>query len=148
MTEHEAIIKFLEAKCQALQLFHASQHTRNNSIIGASKQTNHVHVATRSSCVLCRGNHPLYRCRQFRKASSQQRMKVIKQNQLCFNCLGNSHRAAQCEVEWRCKFCSRKHDSLLLCESKQAQRNNRNDCSKEISHSRPEQNKIKTTNQV
>jgi len=73
----------------------------------------------------------LYRCKQFRKASSQQRLNLIKQNQLCFNCLGNSHRTSQCKVEWRCKFCRRKHNSLLPCESEPAQKNNRNDCNNE-----------------
>jgi len=89
MTELEAIIKFLEGKCQALELIHASQHPRNNNSSGVSKPTKHAYVTPHSSCVLCRGNHPLYRCKQFRKASSQQRLNLIKQNQLCFNCLGD-----------------------------------------------------------
>ena len=59
MTELEAIIKFLEGKCQALELIHASQHTRNNNSSGVSKPTKHSYVATHSSCVLCRDNHPL-----------------------------------------------------------------------------------------
>ena len=121
----EAIIKFLEGKCHALELIQASQHHRNNNSSGVSKPTKHAYVATHSSCVLCRGNHPLYRCKQFRKASSQQRLNLIKQNQLCFNCLGNSHRTSQCKVEWSCKFCSRKHNSLLPCECEPVQKNNR-----------------------
>jgi len=100
ITELEAIIKFLE-------LIHASQHPRNNNSSGVSKPTKHAYVATQGSCVLCRGNHPLYRCKQFRKASSQQRLNLIEQNELCFNCLVNSHRTSQCKVEWRCKFCRR-----------------------------------------
>ena len=47
---------------------------------------------------------------------------------MCFSCLSNSHRTPQCNVEWRCKFCNRKHNSLLPCESKPAQKNNCNDC--------------------
>jgi len=31
MTELEAIINFLEGKCQAFELIHASQHPRNNN---------------------------------------------------------------------------------------------------------------------
>ena len=73
----------------------------------------------------------MYRCKKFRKASSQQRLNLAKQNQLCFNCLGNSHRTSQCKVEWRCKFCSRKHNSLLPCESEPTQKNNHDDCNNE-----------------
>ena len=131
MTELETILKFLEGKCQSLELIHASQHPRNNNSSGVIKPTKHAHTATNSSCVLCRGNHPLYRRKAFRKASSQQRLKLIKQNQLCFNCSGNSPRTSQCKVEWRCKFCRRKHNSLLPCESETIQKNNRNDCNNE-----------------
>ena len=128
VTELEATIKFLEDKCQALELIHASQHPRNNNSSGVSKQTKHVYVATHSSYVLCRGSLPFYRCKQFRKASSQQRLNLIKQNPLCFSYLGNSHRTPKCKVKWRCQFRSGKHNSLLPCESKPAQKNNHNDC--------------------
>jgi len=47
ITELEAIIKFLEGKCQALELIHARQHLRNNSS-GVSKPINHAYVATHS----------------------------------------------------------------------------------------------------
>ena len=52
VTELEVIIKFLE-------LIHASQRPRNNNRSGVSKQTKRAYVATHSSCVLCRDNHPL-----------------------------------------------------------------------------------------
>jgi hypothetical protein len=71
INELESIIKFLEGKCQALELIHANQQPRNNNSSCVSKPTKHAYLATHSSCVLCSGNHPLYRCKQFRKASSQ-----------------------------------------------------------------------------
>jgi hypothetical protein len=40
ITEFEAIIKFLEGKCQAVEIIHASQHPRNNNISGVSKPNN------------------------------------------------------------------------------------------------------------
>jgi RPA family protein len=46
VTELEARIKFLEAKCHALELIHASQHPRNKNSSGISKQTKHAYVAT------------------------------------------------------------------------------------------------------
>ena len=50
VTELEAIFKFLEGKCQALELIHASQHPRNNNSSGFSKQTKHAYVPTHSLC--------------------------------------------------------------------------------------------------
>ena len=52
-TELEAIIKFLEGKCQALELIHASRHPRNNNNSGVSKPTKHAYVATHTAHVLC-----------------------------------------------------------------------------------------------
>ena len=54
VTELEAIIKFLEGKCQALELIHASQHPRNNNKSGISKQTKHPHVVTQPMCFVWR----------------------------------------------------------------------------------------------
>jgi hypothetical protein len=51
LTELEDIIKFLEGKCQALELIHTSQHPRNNNSSGISRQTKHAYIATHSSCV-------------------------------------------------------------------------------------------------
>ena len=45
--------------------------------------------------------------------------------------MDNSHRTSQCKEEWRCKFCSRKHNSLLPCESEPVQKNNHNECNNE-----------------
>ena len=139
ITELEAIIKFLEGKCHALELIHASQHSRNNNSSGVSKPTKHAYAATHSSCVLCRSNHPLYRCKQFRKASSQQRLNLIKHNQLCFNC----HRTSQCKVEWRCKIIHCCHVSLS-----QFRRTIVMTATMNISHSRLEMNKITAASQV
>jgi hypothetical protein len=83
VTELEELIKFLEGKCQVLDIIRASQKHRNtNSNSSMSKQTKHAYVATHNSCVSCKANHPLYRCKQFKKGSSNHRLNLIKQNQL------------------------------------------------------------------
>jgi diphosphomevalonate decarboxylase len=47
VTEFEELIKFLEGKCQALELIHASQQLRDtNSNSSMSKQTKHAYVGT------------------------------------------------------------------------------------------------------
>ena len=131
VTELQAIIKFLEGKCQAFELIHASHHPMNENSRGVIKPTKHAYVTTHSSCVTCRGTHPLQRCKQFKKASLQQIMTVIKQKQLCLICSRDNHRTSQCKSEWRCKFCRRKHISLLPCQSEPAHKNDSSDCYKE-----------------
>ena len=48
ITELNAIMKFLEGKCQGLEIIHTSQHPRNNNSSGVSKPTKHGYVATHS----------------------------------------------------------------------------------------------------
>ena len=147
ITELEAIIKFLEGKCQVLQLIHSSQHPKNNNNSGVRKPTKHAYVATHSSCVLCRDKCPLHRCKQFRKANSQQRSYLLSR----INCVliaWVTGIGPPCKVEWRCKFCRRKHNSLLLCESEPAHKNNRNDCNNERQPQSTRTEKITAANQV
>jgi hypothetical protein len=54
ITELEAIIKFLEGKCQVLELIHASQHPKNNNGSGVSKPIKHAYVATQFMCFVWR----------------------------------------------------------------------------------------------
>jgi len=48
ITEHEAIIKFVEGKCQALEPIHASLHPGNINSNAISKPTKHAYVITHS----------------------------------------------------------------------------------------------------
>jgi hypothetical protein len=50
VTELQAIIKFLEGKCQVLELIHESYHPKNENSKGIIKPTTHVYVTTHSSC--------------------------------------------------------------------------------------------------
>ena len=50
---------------------------------------------------------------------------------MCFNHLVTVDGTPRCKADWRCKFCSRKHNSLSPCESKPAQKNNLNNCNNE-----------------
>ena len=51
ITDLDAVVKFLESKCQALELIHANQHPRNNNSSNVSKPTNHAYVATHTADV-------------------------------------------------------------------------------------------------
>jgi hypothetical protein len=59
------IIKFLERKCQALELIRTIHHPINQNSRGFIKPTQLEYVTTYSSCVMCRGTHPLHKLKQF-----------------------------------------------------------------------------------
>ncbi|GFW46993.1 integrase catalytic domain-containing protein [Trichonephila clavipes] len=68
---------------------------------------------TKTNCVLCKGNnfHPLSKCYQFKKQSVEDRVEVVKRNNLCFRCF-LPHRLKECRSEKNC-FCLRPHNSLI-----------------------------------
>ncbi|GFV11770.1 integrase catalytic domain-containing protein [Trichonephila clavipes] len=78
------------------------------------RNLSNVFVAeTKPNCVLCKGNnfHPLSKCYQFKKLSVEDRVEVVKRNNLCFRCF-LPHRLKECRSEKNC-FCLRPHNSLI-----------------------------------
>ncbi|GFY20236.1 DUF1758 domain-containing protein [Trichonephila clavipes] len=65
------------------------------------RNSSNVFVAeTKPDCVLCKGNnfHPLSKCYQFKKLSVEDRVEVVKRNNLCFRCF-LPHRLKKCRSE-------------------------------------------------
>ncbi|GFT87992.1 integrase catalytic domain-containing protein [Trichonephila clavipes] len=78
------------------------------------RNSSNVFVAeTKTNCVLCKGNnfHPLSKCYQFKKLSVEDRVEVVKRNNLCFRCF-LPHKLKECCSEKNC-FCLRPHNSLI-----------------------------------
>ncbi|CAH2207612.1 jg6931, partial [Pararge aegeria aegeria] len=68
-------------------------------------------------CILCQGEHGLYKCDSFLRMNVPEREKYVKQNKLCRNCLrGGGHTERSCRLG-PCRLCTLKHNSLLHIES-------------------------------
>lgn len=63
-------------------------------------------------CQVCRGDHSIWKCSQFMSQSSVDRMKTIRDKQLCTKCL-NHHFKEKCGITSRCKICNLYHHTLL-----------------------------------
>ena len=61
-------------------------------------------------CVYCSGPHPPSYCTVI--TDPKKRMKIVKQQRLCFNCLAH-HRSSQCQSKNRCCNCRHKHHTSL-----------------------------------
>ncbi|XP_058448777.1 uncharacterized protein LOC131428752 [Malaya genurostris] len=76
-----------------------------------------TNVAKPKACDMCGDSHYLYSCPEFRKINLRQRTDLVRQKNLCMNCLrSNSHYARNCSGS-RCRTCSKKHHTLLHPES-------------------------------
>ncbi|XP_049885438.1 uncharacterized protein LOC126380224 [Pectinophora gossypiella] len=63
-------------------------------------------------CVLCNLPHQLPQCEQFRKMTTRDRWKLVKDRKLCFKCLLGSHSRKYCKAK-RCSRCRWPHHTLL-----------------------------------
>ncbi len=70
---------------------------------------------TESTCVVCKGKHPLWKCSVFREKTPTQRAKCVAENQLCFSCLTGKHISRNCPNPRKCnkENCEKTHNSLL-----------------------------------
>lgn len=76
-------------------------------------------VATNRSeykCICCSGPHKLYTCNDFKKLSSGNRITLVRNSRLCFNCLSPGHRVNDCLSNFNCGKCKQRHNTLLHYE--------------------------------
>ena len=64
-----------------------------------------------SKCILCDENHTLCKCPNYLKLPVNERVEVVKNNKLCFNCL-NTHSVSNCKSRYSC-FCKKRHHRTL-----------------------------------
>lgn len=125
------LLQFLRGRADMLETLNLN-HTQSTS--GAQKKPTlshntpkiHCNVATHDKpaanksnpkvgnrlCVVCHKNHPIYSCQVFIDYSFQDRLKVVRANKLCENCLRPGHTSYDCRYG-PCKRCDKKHNSLL-----------------------------------
>ncbi|KAI4475031.1 hypothetical protein M0802_015323, partial [Mischocyttarus mexicanus] len=60
----------------------------------------------------CKRQHYLAFCPKFASLSRKERVEVVMEKRLCFNCLGR-HNVRQCRSTRRCKTCGEPHHTLI-----------------------------------
>lgn len=125
----EDLKQFLTRHCKALettQMTSQMEHpvkkqtssTRENSV---KTKSAFVTTANKSACYVCKQSHPVTKCDEFLKRSPDERNDYVKRNQLCFNCLSDTHALRDCTSEHTCRVCSKRHHTLIHYPSKQVQ---------------------------
>ena len=84
-----------------------SQQTRG----GSSYWT----TASNSTCPFCASSHSPFACDKFRGMKVQDRIKIAREKNLCFNCLKPGHMSARCRFDRCCTVddCKQKHTKFL-----------------------------------
>lgn len=70
-------------------------------------------------CPCCKEGHRLYACEKFKQLKISERLDLVRDNRLCFNCLAPYHTVDNCKSNYSCKKCNRKHNTILHFEKNQ-----------------------------
>ena len=97
-----------------------SNNSQNNSkvvhtVSTTNVKTNNNPKTSKSKsykCFLCKKEHILAFCDDFRGKSTKERHDFVKVNNLCYNCLGK-HSVAECRSQKTCNTCHAKHHTLI-----------------------------------
>lgn len=76
------------------------------------------------SCPLCKRNHSIRICQEFRRFSVQERIDFVYKNKLCNNCLSESHLKQKCKSKGTCIACKKHHHTLLHLKTNTSGSNN------------------------
>ncbi|CAG7729883.1 unnamed protein product, partial [Allacma fusca] len=116
----ESFMHFLEQRARALVNLETSKSKPSTTNKPTAKSSTSSHVSRNSpSCPVCKEEHLLFRCSKYISLSVESRVKVLQNNNLCFNCLRKGHSSTQCTNEKRCAKCQRNHHTTIHYEKKQ-----------------------------
>ena len=125
----EQLISFVESQISILESLEENNNTlnlnekpitsnNNNSFKNLNVNTNPARVfhtqveSSKQQCPLCKGEHLLFTCNEYKKMAVEKRYDCIKQLKSCTNCLGN-HSFFRCPSKKRCNVCKGKHHTTL-----------------------------------
>lgn len=114
---YEDLDKFLVERVRGLDSPKGS--LQQNTQAMSQKLQRHVNVKSHhistpvNSCVICSQAHAIFKCPKFKDSSSLERLTLVKQHNLCTNCLKANHKANDCKSRFVCFKCHNKHHTSL-----------------------------------
>ncbi|XP_075150761.1 uncharacterized protein LOC142224870 [Haematobia irritans] len=127
-----ALNEFLSSRFQTLETVTEINHQHNmkkstlshptsrnpNSSISKRINSNHAKVSSASptniTCNLCPNDlHPIRKCPKFLGMSVDERFTCIRSLNMCINCFSRGHSVKKCNSSYSCRFCRKRHHSLL-----------------------------------
>lgn len=122
---YEATINFLKERVSVLERCESSAQEESAKIQfkqappKAYKQGHpKANAATTTTqpdirCDFCQRSHPSFKCPEYTALSVSQRFNLVKERNVCFNCLRSGHPVKRCPSTKLCAKCQRKHHTSL-----------------------------------
>lgn len=122
LPKYSELERFLASRCVALEGSQAFSNKTGNAATTPKNKNNITKKGLLASndretkCVCCSGTHKLYTCNAFKELPVGERVTLVRNARLCFNCLSPSHMANVCKSTFNCRICKRRHHVLLHFE--------------------------------
>ena len=107
----EKLLEFIDLRAQASETSCATHKKKPpNRVTSFAASTN----SFGNNCVVCKTEkHPLYICAKLKSLPHDEKVSVLKTNNLCSNCLTSGHFKRQCKSIHKCKVCQKLLHTLL-----------------------------------
>lgn len=117
LPKFEDFMTFMEARFRMLEIID-DRKPRSSANSGGRPQRELKSYATMSgssvsSCPVCAAHHYLRDCPTFLGMNVSERLATVKNIKMCFNCLITGHMLYQCTNKINCRYCNKRHHSLL-----------------------------------
>lgn len=93
--------------------YQTSDSNSKKSYHGITKKGLTASIPSEVKCSCCSGTHRLYACSKFKDLPTGERVTMVRDAKLCFNCFSPAHMAPACKSIYGCRICKRKHNTLL-----------------------------------
>ncbi|XP_054708425.1 uncharacterized protein LOC129218227 [Uloborus diversus] len=117
---YQKFMQFLELNARSLHSskdYAKEEKSKAQTLTYTNTTSNKAAFAKAINCTYCNSNHTIFRCPKFLGLNFRDRLEFVKKRKLCFNCLRENHDVYNCKVTMHCRVCSRKHHTLLHCQS-------------------------------
>ncbi|XP_062556795.1 uncharacterized protein LOC134221621 [Armigeres subalbatus] len=127
LPDYKETMQFLQNRCFVLERCEAGMAHRTcdgmkpKQLVVPQRQHVKVHAALQINenvCPVCEESHHINKCNTLKQMTVPERIAIVKDKQLCFNCLKRGHRVGQCKSRM-CTIvgCGKKHHTQLHNEA-------------------------------
>lgn len=114
----ESFFVFINERCDALERLPSRDEKHSKHPTKVFKTARAYTSTMKQACAVCGQNHHLSYCPTFNRIGTTERIEVIKEKRLCFNCLKPSHTVQGCPSKRLCESCKGRHHSLIHIDRK------------------------------
>lgn len=113
-SSYAALKRFLQRQLHTLEAIAPAKSegasTKNGN--NASRSVRSLLVNKQGRCILCKRDHFVLHCDDYKKKTASERKRIIEEKNLCLNCLGR-HKVDECSSKRNCSACNARHHSSI-----------------------------------